>query len=152
MGCSIPELVNIIIKALPRRTGPRHVAPALPHAWPYPSPASPTAHTQPGTPEWSQTSSLPCSLNINTWADLTTRAPDGMRFWLDIASLLPALILPAFLPTPRPWPGDLDASRPGEFWRLTRCHDEWAWGGIYQILCAHPDNGKLSTHRRYHPD
>ena len=87
------------------------------------------------------------SLNISTWADLTTRAPDGTRSRLDIASLHPALTLPGFPPTTRPWPGDLDASRPGQFWRLTLGHDEWAWGGIYQILCAHPDSGELTTQR-----
>ena len=86
-------------------------------------------------------------LNISTWADLTTRARDGTRSWLDIISLLPTLTLPAFPPTPQPWPGDLDASRPGQFWRLARGSDEWAWGGIYQILTALPDSGDLRTQR-----
>ena len=86
-------------------------------------------------------------LNISTWADLTTRARDGTRSWLDIASLLPTLTLPAFPPTPQPWPGYFDASRPGQFWRLTRGLDEWAWGGIYQVLTAHSDSDDLQTQR-----
>ena len=87
------------------------------------------------------------SLNISTWADLTTRARDGTRAWLDIASLLPTLNFPAFPPTPQPWPGDLDSSRPGQFWRLTHGPDEWAWGGIYQIVGAHPDSRELTIQR-----
>ena len=87
------------------------------------------------------------SLNIGTWADLTTRALDGTRSWLDIASLLPNLTLPALPPIPLPYQGDLNASRPGQFWRLTRCPDEWAWGGIHQIICAHSDSSELTTQR-----
>ena len=75
------------------------------------------------------------SLNIGTWADLTTRALDGTRFWLDIASLLPNLTLPALPPIPLPYQGDLNASRPGQFWRLTRSPDEWAWGHSPDNLC-----------------
>ena len=86
-------------------------------------------------------------LNISTWADLTTRSRDGIRSWLDIASLLPTLTFPDFPPIPQPWPGDLDSSRPGQFRRLTRGPDEWAWGGIYQILGALPASSEVTTQR-----
>ena len=50
------------------------------------------------------------------------------------------------LSTP-PWPGELDASRPGQIWRLTRGRDEWAWGGIYQIICSRPESDALTIQR-----
>ena len=37
-------------------------------------------------------------LNLSTWADLTSRSPDGTRKWLDLASLLPDVVLPHSLP------------------------------------------------------
>ena len=86
-------------------------------------------------------------LNLSTWADLTTRSLDGTRQWLDLATLLPDVALPSFPPPTPPWPGDLDASRPGQFWRLTQGHDEWAWGGIYQIIGFHPESDALTIQR-----
>ena len=86
-------------------------------------------------------------LNLSTWADLTTRSPDGTRQWLDLVTLLPEVALPSFPPSNPPWPGDLDASRPGQFWRLSPGLDEWAWGGIYQIIGSLPDSDALSIQR-----
>ena len=73
-------------------------------------------------------------LDLSTWADLTSRDPNGTRTWLDLPLLLPELALPTFPPVPQPWPGDPAATRPGQFWRLRRGQSDWAWGGIYQIL------------------
>ena len=39
-------------------------------------------------------------LELSTWADLTSRAPDGTRAWLDLTVLLPDLALPAILAAP----------------------------------------------------
>ena len=86
-------------------------------------------------------------MNLSTWADLTTRASDGLRTWLDLPSLLPELALPVFPPSPVPWPGDPGSSRPGQFWRLTRGEGDWAWGGIYQILHLHSDREDLTLQR-----
>ena len=86
-------------------------------------------------------------LNLSTWADVTTRSPDGTRHWLNLATLLPEVVLPSFPPPYPPWPGDLDASRPGQFWRLTPGLDEWAWGGIYQILGSLPERDVLALQR-----
>ena len=86
-------------------------------------------------------------LNLSTWADLTSRYPDGTRQWLDLAHLLPAVVLPSFPPSTPPWPGELDASRPGQFWRLTGGRDEWAWGGIYQIIGSCPESDALTIQR-----
>ena len=86
-------------------------------------------------------------LNLSSWADLTSRSPDGTRHWLDLATLLPDVVLPSFPPSTPPWPGDLNASRPGQFWRLTPGLDEWAWGGIYQIIGAHPELEALTVQR-----
>ena len=55
--------------------------------------------------------------------------------------------LPSFPPSTPPWPGKLDASRPGQFWRLTGGRDESAWGGIYQILDPCPERGTLTLQR-----
>ena len=57
------------------------------------------------------------------------------------------MALPKFPLSPQHWPGDLDASRPGQFWRLTCGHDEWAWGGIYQIISVHPGRDELTAQR-----
>ena len=86
-------------------------------------------------------------LNLSSWADLTTRSPDGTRQWLDLVSLLPDVVLPSFPPPTPPWPGDLNTSRPGQFWRLTPGLDEWAWGGIYQIIGAPPELDTLTVQR-----
>ena len=45
-------------------------------------------------------------LDLSTWADLTIRAPDGTRTWLDLPLLLPVLSLPSFPPVPQPWLDD----------------------------------------------
>ena len=86
-------------------------------------------------------------LNLSTWADLTTRSRDGTRQWLALATLLPEVTLPSFPPPYPPCPGAPDASRPGQFWRLTSGLDEWAWGGIYQIIGLHPESEALSIQR-----
>ena len=86
-------------------------------------------------------------LDLSTWADLTTRAPDGSRSWLDLPNLLPELRLTAFPPVPQPWPGDPSATRSGQFWRLAQGSGDWAWGGIYQVLRLHPDTLELSVQR-----
>ena len=96
-------------------------------------------------------------LNLSTWADLTTRSRDGTRQWLDLATFLPTVILPSFPPSYPPCPGEPDASRPGQFWRLTPGLDEWAWGGIYQIIDLHPESEALSrpataSHPHRHPN
>ena len=59
-------------------------------------------------------------LGLHTWADLTSRAPDGTRSWLDLPGLLPDLSLPFFPPVHPPWPGDPVTTCPGQFWRLVR--------------------------------
>ena len=80
-------------------------------------------------------------------ADLTTRAPDGVRTWLDLGTLLPDLNLLSFPPSPQPHEGDPASSRPGQFWRLRCGTDDWAWGGKDQILSLLPDTGELSVQR-----
>ena len=57
------------------------------------------------------------------------------------------MVLPSFPPSTPPWPGELDASRPGQFWRLTRGRDKWAWGGIYQIIGSRPESDALTIQR-----
>ena len=89
-------------------------------------------------------------LDLSSWADLTSRAPDGTRTWLDLPLLLPELPLPSFPPIPQPWPGDPAATRSGQFWRLLHGPGDWAWGGIYQILSLAPSNRDLSVQRRLH--
>ena len=86
-------------------------------------------------------------MNITTWADLTARSPDGLRTWLDVPTLFPDLALPAFPPNPAPWPGDPCSTRPGQFWRLNCGKDDWAWGGIFQILHLQPDRDVLTLQR-----
>ena len=86
-------------------------------------------------------------LNLSTWADLTTRSPDGTRQWLDLTTLCPEVNLPSFPPPHPPCPGAPDASRPGQFWRLTPGLAEWAWGGIYQIIGLLPESDALSIQR-----
>ena len=89
-------------------------------------------------------------LDLSSWADLTSRAPDGTRTWLDLPLLLPELPLPSFPPIPQPWPGDPAATRSGQFWRLRQGAGDWAWGGIYQILNLAPGNRDLSVQRWLH--
>ena len=86
-------------------------------------------------------------LDLSTWEDLTTRAPDGSRSWLDLPNLLPELRLTAFPPAPHTWPGEPSAIRPGQFWRLAQGPGDWAWGGINQVLRLHPDNLELYVQR-----
>ena len=86
-------------------------------------------------------------LDLSKWADLTSRDPNGTRTWLDLPLLLPELSLPAFPPVPQPWPGDPASTRPGQFWRLLRGPDEWAWGGIYQILSLASNDHDLIVQR-----
>ena len=86
-------------------------------------------------------------LELCSWADLTTRAPDGSRTWLDLPTLLPDLTLFPFPPVPQPWPGDPASTRPGHFWRLARGPGDWAWGGIHQIIAYLPTENVLSLQR-----
>ena len=87
------------------------------------------------------------TLDLSTWADLTTRSPEGTRTWLHFPSLLPDLSLPSFPPVPHPWPGDPATSRPGQFWRLTRGPGDWAWSGIHQLLTYNQTCGELTAQR-----
>ena len=86
-------------------------------------------------------------LDLSTWADLTTRSPEGTRSWLNLPILLPDLSLPSFPPVPQPWQGDPATSRPGQFWRLTRGPGDWAWGGIHQLLAFNQTGGELIAQR-----
>ena len=86
-------------------------------------------------------------LGLHTCADLTTRAPDGTRSWLDLPALLPDLSLPSFLPAHPPWPGDPVSARPGQFWRLMRGSGDWEWGGIHQVLTFLPEQNALILQR-----
>ena len=86
-------------------------------------------------------------LELCSWANLTSRAPDGTRTWLDLPVLLPDLLLSPFPPVPQPWPGDRASTRPGQFWRLSRGPGDWAWGGIHQIIASLPEENVLTLQR-----
>ena len=86
-------------------------------------------------------------LGLHTWADLTSRAPDGTRSWLDLPGLLPDLSLPSFPPAHPPWPGDPVATRPGQFWRLMRGSGEWELGGIHQVFTLDPEQNACILQR-----
>ena len=86
-------------------------------------------------------------LGLHTWADLTSRAPDGTRSWLDLPALLPDLPLPAFPPAHPPWPGEPASTRPGQFWRLRQGSGDWEWGGIHQVLTLLPEQSALIVQR-----
>ena len=81
------------------------------------------------------------------WADLTSRAPNGTRTWLDLPELLPDLPLPSYPPVPQLWPGDPASTRPGQFWRLTRGPGDWDWGGIHQIIAYLREENVLKLQR-----
>ena len=86
-------------------------------------------------------------LELCSWADLTSRASDGSRTWLDLPTLLPDMTLSPYPPVPQPWPGDPASTRPGQFWRLTRGPGDWAWGGIHQIIAYLPTDNVLTLQR-----
>ena len=52
-------------------------------------------------------------LELCSWGDLTSRASDGSRTWLDLPMLLPDITLSPYPPVPQPWPGDPASTRPG---------------------------------------
>ena len=78
----------------------RKVSPSLPQARPGSPPAPSSSDSKPPRLDNPQLIRTLHQLELSTWADFTTRAPLGIRFWLDLSTLLQDLILPSFPPVP----------------------------------------------------
>ena len=86
-------------------------------------------------------------MNLSTWADLTTRSPDGQRTWLDTSLFASRADSPCLSPEPRPLAWRPLFSAPRAILALKLGRGRLGVGGIYQLLHLHPDRDDLTIQR-----